>query len=130
MVGEEPIEITKKYTCLGVEISDSGSFKGAQQALFKNALRALFKLKGMVGGANLLPQVTLMLFDQLIKPIALYGSEIWGHETISTKTPRNFWIVCQTRCAKSLTSRYAGSRWGSTGKLVLQEGSSVDSHLE
>ncbi len=89
-VGEEPIEITKKYTYLGVEISDNGSFKGAQQALYKKALRALFKLKGMVGGANLLPQVTLRLFDQLIKPIALYGSEIWGHETISTKNPEKF----------------------------------------
>jgi len=42
------------------------------------AMKALFKLKHLFYGSNLNPNVCLHLFDQLIKPICLYGAEIWG----------------------------------------------------
>ncbi len=31
------------------------------------------------------PKSILKLFDQLVKPIALYGSEIWGMESVGGK---------------------------------------------
>ena len=43
------------------------------------ALRAYFKLKNNMGHYfRLYPEVTLHLFDTLIKPILLYPSDIWG----------------------------------------------------
>jgi hypothetical protein len=48
----------------------------------EKALKAMFKLKSLLNNTHLNPQVALKLFDQLIKPIALYGSEIWGPDTI------------------------------------------------
>ena len=40
-------------------------------------MRALFKLKCMIGQSQLLPSQIMKLFDRLVKPIALYGAEIW-----------------------------------------------------
>ena len=77
-IGDKPLELAKSYTYLGLEITNTGSFKLAQSTLYKKAMRALFKLKGMLRGTGLSPSVILDLFDHLIKPIALYGCEIWG----------------------------------------------------
>ena len=42
----------------------------------------MFKLQGLLIQSNLKPSLALRLFDQLIKPICLYGSEIWGIEKL------------------------------------------------
>ncbi len=82
-IGQQELEHTKSYPYLGIEVSNSFSFKAIQQNLHKKAMRALFKLKTLVRGTCLLPKVIIKLFDQLIKPIALYGSEIWGIDSIN-----------------------------------------------
>ena len=46
--------------------------------LYKKTMLALFKLKRMLSGTGLKAAIMLDLFDRLVKPIALYGSEIWG----------------------------------------------------
>ncbi len=48
-------------------------------------MRALFKLKALVGYSNRNPTVAIKLFEQLIKPIALYGSEIWGLDCLKVR---------------------------------------------
>jgi hypothetical protein len=78
MIHDKIIEEVKSYPYLGIEISNNGNFTMAQKSLNSKALRALFKLKRLIYGTNLKPSVCLKLFDQLIKPICLYGSEIWG----------------------------------------------------
>ena len=45
----------------------------------------MFKLKACLGSTNISPKICLKLFDQLVKPIALYGSEIWGCMKITKK---------------------------------------------
>ncbi len=38
----------------------------------------IFKLKGSVRDTDFSPNINTDLFDKLMRPIALYASEIWG----------------------------------------------------
>ena len=71
------LEQVTNYCYLGVQFSEKGDFKVAQNELYKKGLKALFKLRKML---NPMPNIktSLHLFDHLIKPIVLYGCEIWG----------------------------------------------------
>ena len=86
----ETIEQVDKYTYLGIEICSNGSFKSAAQSMSQKARKALFKLKSLLHGSLVKPRTCLQLFDQLIKPIALYGSEIWGIDDIKHKDENSF----------------------------------------
>jgi hypothetical protein len=86
-LGAELLENVKNFSYLGIEISCTGSFKLAQKCMTNKGLKALFKLKGLLRGSNLKPNVCLKLFDQLIKPICLYGAEVWGPDFIKAAMP-------------------------------------------
>ena len=79
-IGDTNLSNVQRYTYLGIELSASGSFKPAQEAVAKKAMRALFKLKNLLYDSSISVLTSLKLFDQLIKPVCLYGSEIWGFE--------------------------------------------------
>ena len=66
------------YSYLGIEISNVCSFKLAEKTLAKKAMKALFKLKGLLCGSGMNPLTSLKLFDKLVKFIAIYGSELWA----------------------------------------------------
>ena len=65
---------------MGVVLNASGSFVLAKKTLAEKARKALFKIKSSISGYNFSPKTCLNLFDALVKPICLYGSEIWGAE--------------------------------------------------
>ena len=99
-IGGETLECVKSYTYLGIDISNSCALKHAQKALFDKAMRALFKLKGLLHGSGMNPLTSLKLFDQLVKPIALYGSELWGADILSMLNPTKFFesmekVLCE-----------------------------------
>jgi hypothetical protein len=72
-------ECASNYRYLGLEFNSSRSFSLAQKQLYQKALKAFFKLKKDF--ISLSPNVksTIHVFDHTIKPILLYGSEIWGY---------------------------------------------------
>jgi ribosomal protein S24E len=73
------LEVVKSYCYLGIIISDKGDFKIALERLYNKASRAYFSLrKDFNFHSNTSPKVILKLFDSMIKPILLYGSEIWA----------------------------------------------------
>ena len=72
------IECVNSYKYLGIEITSSGSFKQTKSMLYDKANRALYKLKKYIKNCDINTKLALYLFDSLIKPIMLYGSEIWG----------------------------------------------------
>ena len=49
----------------------------AEKNLSLKASRALFSIKKGVFNNNVKPSVIFRIFDSLVKPIALYGSEVW-----------------------------------------------------
>ena len=74
----ETLECVKHYRYLGVYFSSSGIFNFAQDDIYKRALKASFKLTKLVSSSEPSIKTSLHLFDHLIKPIVLYGAEIWG----------------------------------------------------
>ena len=73
------LENVRTYKYLGLTFSTFGNFTIAKQELQKTALKALFKLKRDLGSHFRTDvKLTLKLYETLIVPILLYGSEIWG----------------------------------------------------
>ena len=84
--GNEIIFTTNSYKYLGFIVTPSGEITTGLNDLKDRALRAYFKLKKSMGlYFRLHPNVTLHLFDTLIKPILLYNSDFWG----CLKVPKN-----------------------------------------
>lgn len=79
------IQCVQDYKYLGIVFCSSGSMNRARQNIHDRALKALFKLKSCIRDSNISPSLALKLFDQLIKPICLYGAEIWGIENLNYK---------------------------------------------
>ena len=77
IVGQTNLECVNSYKYLGVEISANGKFLTAEKNLSLKASRALFSIKQSIFDNSIKPSAVLRIFGCLIKPIALYNSEIW-----------------------------------------------------
>ena len=84
------LEQVERYTYLGFELTSNFSYKVMESSLMEKARKATFKLRSLLYDSYLKPKLCLQLFDQLIKPICLYGSEIWGQNVIKTSNSSNF----------------------------------------
>ena len=74
------ISEAKDYTYLGIVFKKDGSMCHAMKVLNSKALKAQFSLKQTFYNGN--PKVLLKLYDSLIKPISLYGSEVWAQDIL------------------------------------------------
>ena len=68
----------RHYRYLGVYFSASGNFNYGQDDIFKKSMKASFKLTKLLTSGEPSIKTSFHLYDHLIKPIVLYGSEIWG----------------------------------------------------
>ena len=66
------------YKYLGVLFSASGTFSHAKLDLHKRGLKAFFKLKSIFGDLSPNVNTSLHIFDHTVKPVLLYGREVWG----------------------------------------------------
>ena len=85
------IEIVDKVKYLGIEFSHDGNVQVIQSDLYKKGLKAYFKLMRALNPLPS-PKILLNLFDHLIKPVLLYGCEIWSPVNLeykNTKEPLN-----------------------------------------
>ena len=74
---------------IGVYFSASGTFSYAQDELYKKSFKAYFKLQKDFLSLNPKPKTSIHIFDDTIKPIILYGCEIWGTFNSNTARFRN-----------------------------------------
>lgn len=73
------VDTVSKFKYLGFWTTPSGSWTCHTKTMVDQAKKALFLLNRVVYGVPNLPMRLLWhLFDTLISPILLYGSEIWG----------------------------------------------------
>ena len=73
------IETVNQYCYLGFTLKCNGNFNLGISVLMEKARKAYFKIKKAIGLNN--PCKLLeKLFDCLVKPILLYGCEVWGLE--------------------------------------------------
>ena len=71
------------YVYLGVEFNYNGSFTKAINKQVGQAKRAMFGLLAKAMKLNLSVDIQCDLFHQLVLPILLYGSEIWGYSCLN-----------------------------------------------
>ena len=106
-LGNLQVMATKEYTYLGITINTSGHLKTGIDNLIDRARRAWFAILRILWKSkkrNIDTYITL--FNNVIKPIALYSCEIWSMtenlpndiENIHTSTYERF----QTRCCKNI----------------------------
>ena len=78
--GETQLEVTDQYKYLGLIFNFNGKCTKAKKLVYDKGTRAMFAL--LRRGRQLQSPVDIMihLFDTLVKPVLLYGSEIWTHE--------------------------------------------------
>ncbi len=73
------VEIVKSFCYLGIEFNSSGSFTQAIERLKSKANRAYIRLRQSFNFSNgTSVKVMIKLFDSIIQPILVYGSEIWA----------------------------------------------------
>ena len=75
------IEVVSSYKYLGIFFTSTLKWSQAKRSLAAQARKAIFLIKQAQYKCGFLPFSTAMnLFDKMITPILLYGSEIWGYE--------------------------------------------------
>lgn len=72
------LEIVNDYKYLGILFSRSGSFLNAKKHIADQANRAMYSLIKKAKHLSLPIDIQIELFNKLVKPILLYGCEIWG----------------------------------------------------
>jgi len=85
--GDKPIDEVDTYSYLGILLSNDSSSKTVKRDIYNKGLKAYFKLTRAFKPQ---PKVSTMthLFDHLIKPILLYGAEVYGHTTLKNCEPK------------------------------------------
>ncbi len=91
---DKEIQHTDKYTYLGIDFHEDCSFHHAITNLQDKGLKAMFKLQQLVENVTNL-NTLLTIFDHTIKPILLYGSEVWGIHLIKAKNTKNLPKIIQ-----------------------------------
>ena len=81
----------KEFTYLGRTINGDGSFQPAIRDLSDKANRAIFSLNNCYKLIKLPLNIAFKLFDTMITPILLYGSEVWGAYEYNTTKKSNEW---------------------------------------
>ena len=81
-------------TYLGLVFTPSAKLSLARETLSKKRQNVLGYFRSLLSNSDHLPiKFQLKLFDTLLKPVLLYGCEIWGQKMISYKTDFD---KCQT----------------------------------
>ena len=77
------IEIVDTFKYLGVNFSRTGSFNYHIKQSHDKAIKAMYSVITKCRSHNLSLDCKLDLFDKIVKPVMLYGCEIWGFSNLS-----------------------------------------------
>ena len=78
------LEIVDSLTYLGIVFRYNGNVFDARKKLVEQSQKSLFAIYKKIRNQNISIDVQLKLFDSLVEPILLYGSEVWGYENLVT----------------------------------------------
>ncbi len=84
-IGEYTIENVNKYKYLGLMIQANGKFREATLDLKARSLKATYSLRSIIPNECSI-ETQIKLYNSMIKPILLYGSEIWYPSLLINKT--------------------------------------------
>ena len=72
------IEVVKNFNYLGIIFSKTGNFNLTKKRLVDKAIVSMYEVLKLGRKHSLSIKCLLSLFDKMVKPILLYGCEIWG----------------------------------------------------
>jgi len=76
----QPIKTTSVYKYLGMLFTPTLSWSAAKSKLAAQARKAMFAIKQyQLPYGHFLPSEMFKIFDAMVLPILVYGSQIWGH---------------------------------------------------
>ena len=78
MFGNSEIEVVDDYVYLGTTLNYNGSYNKAIKKQLTQAQRGMYSLLTKAKRLALPIDIQCELFNQLVTPILLYGSEVWG----------------------------------------------------
>lgn len=76
------LDIVDSLTYLGIVFKFNGNFSDARKKLVEQSQKSLFSIFKKIRNHSIPVDVQLKLFDSLVEPILLYGSEVWGYENL------------------------------------------------
>jgi len=79
----EVVEVVDEYTYLGVVFNYNNTLKKAQDKQIIQAKRAMYSLIIKSRKLRLPLDIQVELFDRIVVPVLIYGSEVWGFENIA-----------------------------------------------
>ena len=71
------------WTTSGIYFNSKGTFTDTKKHLTEQASKAVISLLRKWRQLGIPIDLTLDLFDKSVKPILLYGCEVWGHENVN-----------------------------------------------
>jgi len=78
--GDEKLDVVNEYNYLGLIFNYNAKFNVAKKFLYQKGSRAMFALLKKIRKLALPMDIALKLFNNLVKPVILYGAEVWGCE--------------------------------------------------
>lgn len=88
-IGGISIEVVNEYKYLGIIFSSNNSCLPAKNHLEKRAKKALYGMHSYINNCQLPVGTCTNLYDRLISPIALFGSELWAPFCLNLKAINN-----------------------------------------
>ena len=78
--GEHILDTVDEYNYLGLVFNYNAKFKIAKSHLYQKGCRAMFSLLKKARNLSFPLDIMLKLFKVIVKPVVLYGAEVWGSE--------------------------------------------------
>ena len=113
----QPMGIVTEYKYLGIYFSRSGSFNIAKKHIANQGKKALYALLKRSKQLCLPIDLQIELFNKLVKPILLYGSEVWGYGNI--EIIERVHLKFLKHILKAKTSTPNSIIYGETGEMPL-----------
>ena len=79
----ENIDVVDDFVYLGVTFSHNGNFSKTKLNLVEQGRKAMFSVLRKTRKLGLPIDIQLQMFDSMVSPILLYGSEVYGFENCS-----------------------------------------------
>ena len=82
-IAGKPIDVVKTFNYLGIILTEIGKFTMASNDLKTKGMRALFKINSILKSQKINDHIIKpKLFNLMVKPILLYGCQVWSQELI------------------------------------------------
>ena len=81
--GEHILDTVDEYNYLGLVFNYNAKFKIAKSHLYQKGCRAMFSLLKKARNLSFPLDIMLKLFNVIVKPVVLYGAEVWAAKTVT-----------------------------------------------